>query len=233
MIEITLHAPGRNALGSSLMTSVREALEKADGAPILLTGAGETFSAGLNLKELMTLDAAGMETFLRNLQGLCAALAFYPGPTVAAINGHAIAGGAILALLCDYRVCTHSESARIGLNEVALGLQFPPALLDVVRRRLPPQHLATILLSAQLFAPTDALRLGLVDELAFDVADVARSRLALLAGHPRSAYVAAKRALYGSALIVAPEQEARFIQDVLPVWSGDALKARIAALLKK
>lgn len=233
MIEITLQAPGRNALGSALMTQVREALEAAHGAPVLLTGAGESFSAGLNLKELMTLDAAGMETFLRSLQALCATLAFYPGPTVAAINGHAIAGGAILGLLCDYRVCTQSSNARIGLNEVALGLRFPPTLLSLLQGRLPPQHLASILLMAQLYPPADALRLGLVDELAYDVLDVARARLATLAAHPRAAYVAAKRQIYGESLVVSAEAEARFIQDVLPVWAGDELKARIAALLKK
>lgn len=230
--EIVIEGPGKNALGYALMRELLDKIEGAQGAPLLLTGGGDAFSAGLNLKEIASLDVPGMEAFLRLLTQLCEALYYYPAPTVAAVNGHAIAGGAILALCCDHRVCTSLPKVRVGLNEVALGLRFPPRLLNLVRPRLPSHQLEAILLSAGLFAPTDALRLGLVDELADDCLSVARARLETLAGHPRDAYAAAKRAIRP----VQPADdaaEAQFTQEVLPVWTGDALKRRIMALLKK
>src|SRR5690606_9804653 len=104
MRELTIQGPGKNALGRELMGSLLAQLREADGEPLLLTGAGDAFSAGLNLKELLELDEAGMDGFRRLLGELSAALFDYPGPTVALVNGHAIAGGCVLALCCDWRV---------------------------------------------------------------------------------------------------------------------------------
>src|SRR4051812_20766858 len=101
MVEITMSGPGKNALGTTMMIFLQEKLREAGGAPVLLTGAGDAFSAGLNLKEVASLDAAGMETFLRRLEALIEALYVYPGPVVALVNGHAIAGGCVLTLCCD------------------------------------------------------------------------------------------------------------------------------------
>src|SRR5215470_9196041 len=98
MHEIVLRAPGKNALSTELMTWIVRELEVAAGRPVLITGAGDAFSAGLNLKEIATLDPLGMERFLGTLEGMVDALYTYPGPTAAAVNGHAIAGGCVVAL---------------------------------------------------------------------------------------------------------------------------------------
>src|SRR5262245_9349226 len=126
MVEITLNGPGKNALGAQMMDFLLQELERAKGEPVFITGAGDAFSAGLNLKEVAGLDARGMESFLRTLEALYSALYTYPGPTAAAVNGHAIAGGCLVAMACDIRICTRDPKVRVGLNEVALGLQFPP-----------------------------------------------------------------------------------------------------------
>lgn len=233
MVEIVLEGPGKNALGSQLMVQVRERLAAAGGAPVLLTGAGDALSAGLDLNEVGSLEPAGMEQFLRRLEDLVTALFHYPGPTVAAVNGHAIAGGAILALCCDHRVCTADPRARIGLNEVALGLRFPPRVLAMVRYRVPGPGLEQVLLGAGLHGPADALRLGLVDEIAQDPGSVARARLAALAAHPAEAYAATKRDLRGSIGRPDAEAERAFLAEVLPVWTSDALRARIRGFLER
>src|SRR5512144_845549 len=134
--ELVMNAPGRNALSTGLMTTILQQLTEAAGRPLLLTGAGNTFSAGLNLKEVAGLDEPGMARFLGLLDALVDALYEYPGPTVACVNGHAIAGGCILALCCDWRVAADRADIRIGLNEVALGLEFPPMILNLVRDRI-------------------------------------------------------------------------------------------------
>ena len=98
MVEIQLAGPGKNALGTSLIETVLDQVSKADGAPILFTGQGDAFSAGLNLKEVESLDPEGMDAFLDRLVSFFRTVWLYPGPTAAAVNGHAIAGGCILAM---------------------------------------------------------------------------------------------------------------------------------------
>lgn len=230
MIELVMEGPGKNALGSALMDTLLQGLEQANGEPVLLTGAGDAFSAGLNLKEVHALDAPGMETFLRRLEALVSALYTYPGPTVAWVNGHAIAGGCILALCCDHRVVRAEPGLRMGLNEVALGLRFPPGILRLVRARVAPSHLTEVLLGAGLHGPDDARRLGLVDEVAA-APQVARQRLAALAAHPDQAYAATKHALRGSLVGAPGDDEA--LHALLPSWTSDELKARIAGVLRK
>lgn len=232
MIEIRMEGPGKNALGAGMMDHLLERLSAARGAPVLLTGAGDAFSAGLNLKEVLALDAAGMRTFLHKLEALISALYTYPGPTVALINGHAIAGGCVLALCCDHRVVRADEKVLIGLNEVALGLTFPPGVLRMVKERIPPQHVTEVLLGAGLHPPAGALRLGLVDEVSPEAEPLARRRLEALAAHPPVAYAATKEALRGMSLIDG-EGYADTFNALLPSWVGDEVKARIAAVLKK
>lgn len=231
MIELSLKAPGKNAVSTRLMDEVLEQLDRAGGEPILITGADDAFSAGLNLKEVATLDAAAMEAFLRKLESLYSVLFTYPGPTAAAVNGHAIAGGCLIALACDVRICTRDPRARIGLNEVALGLQFPPGILHLVRAVVPPHRVTEVLLGAGLHGPEDALRIGLVDRLSEDPLTDARAALEALGRHPREAYAHAKRAVRGTATFSAADEPA--FQAILPFWTSPALKDRIATLFKK
>ena len=157
MVEITLDGPGMNALSFALMSALRDQLLAAAGQPVLLTGAGKAFSAGLDLKEVASLDPAGMTRFLDLLEEVVGLLYHHAAPTVAYVNGHAIAGGCVLALCCDRRICVDGR-LRVGLNEVAIGLRFPPRTLRVVRRQIPARHAHEVLLGAQLHGPADALR---------------------------------------------------------------------------
>ncbi len=230
---IRIAGPGKNALGTTLMADLIARIDAADGAPLLFTGEGDAFSAGLNLKEVHAADLDGMRTFLTRLTDLLVRVFHHPAPTVAAVNGHAIAGGCLLALLCDIRVCTDAPRARLGLNEVALGLRFPPRVLRLARSRLSPAQESIVLLGAGLHAPEDARRLGLVDEVVSDPLVRAESILAGLANHPPDAYAAAKRALRAPVDLPDPDGDRRFVEDVLPVWAGPEIKATIAGFLKK
>lgn len=230
MVELQLSGAGRNALSTEVMNDCLSKLGEAAGRPLLLTGAGSAFSAGLNLKEVATLDRAGAVRFLEVLDRLVNALYTYPGPTVAWVNGHAIAGGCVLALACDYRVAAPDPSCLVGLNEVALGLQFPPRILDLVRRRVPSEHLETVVLGAALVAPTEALRLGLLDAVREDAEAHARERLTALAAHPFEAYARTKRALR-PALTATTGELADFDKQGLASWTSPQLKAKIATIL--
>lgn len=232
MRTITLSAPGKNALSSELMAWIITELVKAGGEPLFITGEGDAFCAGLNLKELAGLSAAGMERFLDALEKMVDALYSYPGPTAAYVNGHAIAGGCIVALACDMRIGLASDTARIGLNEVPLGLRFPPKTWRMVKHRLSPPVLERVVLEGGLYPPAQALRLGLLDELVAGESE-ARTIAERLASSPREAYLAAKRALRGGALDVTPGELRQYLHEVLPTWTSGELKARIEARLRK
>jgi enoyl-CoA hydratase/carnithine racemase len=230
MKTITLFGPGKNSLTTALMESTLAAVREAGREPILLTGAGDAFSAGLNLKEVVALDAAGLARFLGTLEELVAALYDHPGPTVAWVNGHAIAGGCVLALCCDVRVVTARDGVRIGLNEVALGLKFPPRTFAMVRARLTGPALARAVLEGALYEAAEAKALGLVDAVGEE--EDARARLEKLASHPRDAYAYAKAAARPR-LEVSSAEERAFRDEVIPFWASAEIKERLRAALRK
>lgn len=233
MRELVMSAPGKNALGHELMEWMLGQLDAAGAAPILLRGAGDVFSAGLNLKEVASLDRPGMEHFLQTLERLVERLYVHPAPVVACVNGHAIAGGCVLALCADYRVAVDRPEVRIGLNEVALGLPFPPKVLTVVRRRVPARALERVVLGAALHPPRIALELGLVDEVSADAPELARARVVALADHPAETYAATKRALRGAALTLSSEDEHRFRHELVPAWCAPEVKERVLGVLTR
>ncbi|MCC7540848.1 MAG: enoyl-CoA hydratase/isomerase family protein [Deltaproteobacteria bacterium] len=235
MFELTLEGPGKNCLGSEMLRFILDGLAEAAGRPILLRGHGDAFSAGLNLKEVGRLEPDAMRGFLELLERCFVSLFLYPGPTVAVVGGHAIAGGCVLALCCDHRVATTNPRARIGLNEVALGLRFPPMTMGIVRARVPLRHLNEVVLGAGLLAPERALALGLVDELADDPEAVGRTRLATLAAHPADAYRLAKHDLRGRAPedVATPAASERWVRESLSMWTSDVVRQKIAAALAR
>jgi enoyl-CoA hydratase len=232
MITLTLDAPGKNALSTEMMESVLERLEKARGEPILFVGANGAFSAGLNLKELATLEGDTLHAFLDLLERFMVAIYLHPAPTVACVNGHAIAGGAVITVCCDHRVAIDDPKVRIGLNEVALGVQFPPRIFSIVQRRI--TQVDRVILGSELFDPRGALAVGLVDEVAANAEEVARARLAALAKHPRDAYAIAKGALRGNAEKLFPEAEHTLaLRGMLAQWASPVVRDKIQAALSR
>lgn len=227
MVDIVLQGPGKNALSTGVMRAALAALDAAGDAPVLLTGHGDAFSAGLNLKEVATLDGEGMLRFLETLDALVVRLFTHPAPVVALLNGHAIAGGCILALCADHRVSVDAPSVRIGLNETALGLVFPPRVMKLARARLPRHTLDTVLLDAGLYAPAEALRLGLVDAVSADAEGAARAALSRLASHPAEAYRGNKKLLREGVLDLDDVEARAFRDELIPRWLSrrDAMAA--------
>jgi enoyl-CoA hydratase len=230
---ITLDGPGKNALGTPLLRQLQAELVAAGAAPLLLRGANGVFSAGLDLGEVLHLDGPRMATFLDLLEDVVCRLFDHPAPTVAAIGGHAIAGGSVLALCCDHIVSTTDPKAKIGLNEVALGLRFPPRILRVVRDRLPHTTTAEVILGAGLHDPTNALRLGLVDALAEDPEQAALVRLNHLSALPRAAWAATKMTLRAEITTPRPGERASFLENVVPAWTSPEVAERVAKILRR
>jgi enoyl-CoA hydratase len=233
MVELTLEGPGKNALSTAVLEGLLAQLDAAKGQPLLLTGAGDALSAGVNLKEIATLPPEGIAHFLSLLDQVVRRLYLWPAPTVVAVNGHAIAGGSVIACTFDLRIGTTDPRARIGLNELAIGVRFPPAALAMLRARLPTQHVDRLLLAAELHGPVEALRLGLLDELSDDVLTTARARLAALAAYPREPYARTKEALRGATLDLPASALKVFEDEVVPSWSSPELRERLLRQLKR
>jgi enoyl-CoA hydratase/carnithine racemase len=229
-LSISLSGPGKNALSTDLMQRTLDAVRASRGAPLFITGDGDAFSAGLNLKEVTSLDIAGMTKFLGVLEDLVKELYEHPAPVVAWINGHAIAGGCILALCADFRVMTPREGVRIGLNEVALGLRFPPITFEMVRARLGRPAIERVILEAGLYEANEARALGLVDVVADESA--ARAAMTKLASHPADIYARTKRQLRAP-LVVDEATKKAFHDETIPDWTSPARRAALRAVLRR
>lgn len=160
---VWLDRPPVNALDLDLLhalTVVVDTLER----PAVITGRGSSFSAGADLHAVLERGDEYAAAFVRGLTDAFGALFRHPRPIVAAVNGHAIAGGAVIACCCDHRVAAEGDG-RIGVSELAVGVPFPLTALEVVRHTVPPQHLQAAVLLASTFGPARALELGFVDEV--------------------------------------------------------------------
>ena len=132
---------------------------------IVLTGTGSIFSAGVDLKRVSADGADYVRAFLPALHRLYEEIYFHPKPVVAAINGHAVAGGAILACCADRRIMGH-EAGRIGVTELLVGVPFPALAFEILRGSVPAEYLAEFAYSGATYMTDDALECGWVDEIA-------------------------------------------------------------------
>jgi enoyl-CoA hydratase len=178
-----------------------DALEREACRAVVLEGRAGYFSAGLDLKTLPNLEREPLRRTVRAFNELVARIALFPLPVVCAVSGHAIAGGAILALACDHRVGA-AGAFHIGLSETVLGLPLPSCVLELVRQTLPASSFASAVLFGGLFEPEEAARLGLLHEVVAPEHVIERSReraLVASAVEPR-AFALTKERLRAEAL---------------------------------
>jgi enoyl-CoA hydratase/carnithine racemase len=164
--EIRLARPPVNALDPTLVRALRAAVAAAPASgaqALVLSGSPGMFSAGLDIPVLLQLDRAAFRTFWDDYFGLCAALARAPIPTVAAITGHAPAGGTVLAIMCDYRVMARGEF-RIGLNETQVGLVVPEVIQAALRRLVGAYRAERLMVAGAMLDADQAVTIGFVDE---------------------------------------------------------------------
>jgi enoyl-CoA hydratase len=156
-----------NALDLELLEALTEELTRleAGGArSLVLTGKGTIFSAGVDLIRLVDEGSAYVDRFLSALEKTLAKLFLFPRPVVAAVNGHAVAGGCILALACDYRLAAAGKG-RIGIPEQRVGVPFPSWPLEIVRFAVSPSQAQAMMHLGRTYLMDEALTRGLLDEV--------------------------------------------------------------------
>lgn len=164
---IRMDRPPANALDHALVEALLSALDgvQASGArALILTGRPGMFSGGLDVPALIDCKRPDIERFWQQFFLLTCRLASSPVPVIAALSGHAPAGGAVLALQCDYRIGVHGNF-RIGLNEVQVGLPVPATILLALEEVIGTRWMRRIATRGSLLPMAEALGIGLVDEL--------------------------------------------------------------------
>src|SRR5262245_3872622 len=183
------------------LDSAFDAFERSPARAAVITGYATYFSAGLDLATLSTLLRGKMRTFLSKFHRVMLRVYDCSRPVVAAVNGHAIAGGCVLAMQADHRVAADGPF-RIGLNETTIGVGLPPVVVETMRLRLPHASWNEVMAEGRLFTPDQALARGLVDEVVaperVEAAALAVARR--LAAIPPAAFAQVKASLRAPAL---------------------------------
>lgn len=196
---LTMRAPKANAIDEGWLSRMDQLLAQLESRPpasLLLTGEGRAFSAGLNLPQVTQLDRAGLQRFILHFSRTMLRIFSLPWPVVAAVNGHAIAGGCVLAMQADVRLMAEGEG-RIGLNEIQLGLGLPAVILETLRAQVPVASLLPVAVEGELLDPQRARSLGLIHEVVVSEQLLPRaSERALQLGNlPGAAFRQIKRSL--------------------------------------
>lgn len=195
---------GENRFHPELLAALNGVLDEIEGsdepAALVLAGSGKFFTNGLDLDH-MAANPSEAEATLARVHALLGRVLGLEVPTVAAINGHAFAAGAMLALCFDQSVM-REDRGYFCLPEVDLGLPFSPAMNALITARLSPPVAHEAMVTGRRYGGPDALAAGIVSEVApeSEVVDRAVARAEALAGKARHAMSAIKRGLYGPAL---------------------------------
>jgi enoyl-CoA hydratase len=199
---LTLDRPPMNALDAAFCDAIRAAFAAASAdeavRAVVLTGAGKAFSAGVDLQVIPDLDTAGQDVLLDALNAMVRELYGAPLPVIAAVNGHAIAGGLVLAVCADHRVV--GPGGRHGLTEVAVGVRFPLATREAVQAELSAGAVRRIVFGGALLTSAEAHALGAYDEIADEPLARALEVARTLSEHPRAMYGDIKAAIRGGTL---------------------------------
>lgn len=165
--SITVNRPPVNALDASVLEQLIDAVLRASaqsGRSMIISGVSGRFCSGLDTKKLMAASSDEKANTLSLLGTLLDAVAASPIPIAAAINGHCLGSGTVLAALCDYRVMENGEY-RVGMPEVKLGLTLPPKVHRVIARLVGDDLAREMCDEGRLLNPQQAHTAGLVDKL--------------------------------------------------------------------
>jgi enoyl-CoA hydratase len=224
-----------SALDLELCLALQRAFEEAasdDGVgAVVLTGTGSIFSAGVDLPRMISAGGDYIGEFVSALDGALRGLFVFPKPVVAGINGHAIAGGAILTFACDHRLMS---TGRIGVPELLVGVPFPAIALAIVRFAIPTQHLQSMIYFGRTIDSAEAQSMGFIDEVpASELLGRAHGIAQRLASIPPVAFRLTKRQLREPSLRDAAHIAVASVDEIDAAWAAPETHEHIRAYLAK
>jgi enoyl-CoA hydratase len=228
---LRLAAGKANAMSQEFLARLNQLLDRLAASPAraaVIIGTGKAFSAGLDLPSLIALSREAMRAFIVEFEATMLRVFRLERPLVAAVNGHAIAGGCVLALQADARVAA-AGGAKIGLNETSLGIGLPAVVLETLRCQVPPASLVPIALEGRLFSVDEAKAVGLIDEVVDPAALEARAieRARALGAVGSSAFAQVKAGLRRAALETIERRRAEETELWLDSWFSAEAHGRL------
>jgi enoyl-CoA hydratase/carnithine racemase len=222
-----VHSLGRDML-KEIVTFVAYCEEDPEVRALVLTGEGDIFSAGLNVNEVLTESA---DSVLDAFQATLLRVLECPLPTVAAVNGAAIAGGCLLACACDRRIV--ADEAKIGVTELRVGVAFPVLTVELMRHVCGPRA-EEVVFGAGLLGADEACAIGVAHQHVprTDLRETALSAAEQLASLDAPAFALAKTMLRRGLLASARDDQARALdREVRAHWQDDATRANLERLV--
>ena len=198
----------------------------------MFAASGKLFSPGLDVRELIDLDRAGMRAFLESFNAAFLELYSFSKPMVAAMHGHAIAGGFLLTLTSDRRIL--KQGTQVGLAEIKVGVPFPFGIAMILRDAVPRACLEEVALLGRNYLDREALQAGLVHELleAEQFEESCRRRLAEMAAKDPKAFAISKRYLRSQTIERIKAAGSRYDDEWLDSWFSPATQERIKDLVR-
>ncbi len=228
-----------NALDLELVNELGVLLERIEhdasvSALVLGSGNVKFFSIGFDIPHLFELPRQDFQTFFTAFNRVCHRLYTLPKPTVAALTGHAVAGGCILALCCDYRFIAEGKKL-MGLNEIKLGVPVPYLADCVLRELVGTRYAREMIDTGEFYMPADSLRMGLVDQVlpAGDVIMRAVEKAKFLGAWPREAFALIKQNRVEEVeqrVLASREEKERLFLDS---WYSDEARQRLKEAIEK
>jgi len=229
IVTLFLNRGKVNPLNVDVVEEIHSSLKDLEGdstvKAIILTGQGKFFSFGFDVPEFLTDSREAFSDFLAKFTNLYSYMFLYPKPIIAALNGHAIAGGCMLALACDRRIII-SEKAKMSLNEIDLGVPIFVGITEILRFCVGSRNATEILYSGTLYSAEEALRLGLVDKITTveELTDAAIKAASDLGRKPYPAFAGIKSLLRKPVLEDLEQSEKTSIMKFVDIWYSDSTR---------
>ncbi len=221
-----------NALNQAVVDQLRRALKDCERNPevtaIILTGAGKFFSFGFDVPEFLSFSKKQFVDYVISFTDLYRYIFLYPKPIIAALNGHTIAGGCMLALACDYRIMVTGKS-KISLNEITFGASVPIGSAEMLQFWVGNANATTMLFSGAMYSAEEGMELGLVQRVATkeELMDVARKVATDFASKYSPAFVNIKSLLRKHVAEEIAKREQEGIQEFVDIWYSKATWANL------
>ncbi len=220
---VTLARPKVNAINEQVVSELRDVFRELASdtrvRAVILTGRGSFFSFGFDIPGFMDYPKEAFHRFVLSFSDLVRRIFVFPKPVIAALNGHTVAGGCILAIACDRRVMAAGK-AKIALNEITLGASVFTSIAEILRFTVGSRSAQHLLYSGKMNSAEEALALGLVDEAhTGEGLDDAVLRCARdLAERDGEAFGSIKRLLRKDALDRIERDEKGSVSDFVDIW---------------
>jgi 3,2-trans-enoyl-CoA isomerase len=233
LATITLKRPKVNAINEEMVAELHKAFREAESddsvRAVILTGSGSFFSFGFDIPGFMDYPKDAFRLFVTAFSELVKYVFGFPKPVIGALNGHAVAGGCVLALACDRRIMV-SGKPKIALNELTLGVTVFTSIAEMLRFTVGARNSQWLLYSGKMCPAEDALAIGLVDEAPpaeeFEAAVAsAASSLAAVSG---DAFRTAKNLLRKRILNRIDRDDGFSISDFVDVWYEEDTREKLA-----